>query len=312
MNFTNLTQNASHMSTVSAIIGQVNQTHSNEAKGDQQSTKIDIYLLICVLCAIYIHGLHWRNLIPGLMLTWIASTIIFTCQVGTNFIIIYEAMHKQTEHENFLTLLDEIEVSLKLRLNLNVQQMTLLKCFRFHIISHIVIAIIPHLLYVITSVWLNYTGYFLHGLWSILTLRIRIVQVLIYVRILRHYLECLCVKMRQIEVYRRAPQQRMLDVNYERLDSLECLFAVKDIYALLHRAFVLLNSFAGWSLFCTVTSYLFDTSANLYWTLLSFDGYVRRRYYNIAGVAVIAPLIIIILHLCYLLAFTRGPSAKRK
>ncbi|XP_053949406.1 uncharacterized protein LOC128857685 [Anastrepha ludens] len=51
----------------------------------------------------------------------------------------------------------------------------------------------------VTSVWLNYIGYFWHGLWSILTVRVRVIQLLVYVRILRHYLECLCVKLRQNE-----------------------------------------------------------------------------------------------------------------
>ncbi|XP_054087006.1 putative gustatory receptor 39b [Zeugodacus cucurbitae] len=262
--------------------------------------RVHVCALLCAIGTLYIHGLYWRGSEPGLMLTWVAATVIFTTQICTNFLIIMEALWKQTEHETFLLLLDEIEVSLKLRLRQHVQPQLLCKIVRTHIIYLSALSFASLALFIVTSLWLNYIGYFWHGIWTIITMRLRIIQLIVYVRVLRHYLECLCTKLGQIEAYRTAPTQQLLDINYEKLASLECLVAIKDIYTQLHKAFHLLNSFAGWSLFSIIACYMFDFTCNLYWTLLSFDGFVRRRYYYIAGPAAMLPLIALICHLCYL------------
>lgn len=262
--------------------------------------QLHVSFLLCTICVLYTHGLYWRGYIPGLMLTWITSTVIFTSQICTNLLIIMETIWKRSQHETFLTLLDEIEVSLKLRLRQDVQRLALCRNMRAHLVHLLVISLAAMTLFIITSLWLNYIGYFWHGLWSIVTMRLRLIQIIMYVRILRHYLRCLCAKLCQIEAYRRAPDQQMLDINYEKLASLEYLLAIKEIYSLLHRCFRLLNNFAGWSLFSIITCYMFDFSCNVYWTLLSFDGFARRRYYYIAGPAAMFPLIALICHLCYL------------
>ncbi|XP_039961112.1 putative gustatory receptor 39b [Bactrocera tryoni] len=262
--------------------------------------RVHMCILLCAIGALYIHGLTWLDFIPGLMLTWVSATVIFTTQICTNFLIVMEALWKQPEHEAFLLLLDEIEVSLKLRLRQDVQPLLLHKIVRTHLIYLLALSLGSIMLFIITSLWLNYIGYFWHGLWSIITMRLRIIQLVIYVRVLRHYLECLCTKLRQIEAYRTAPAQQLLDINYEKLASLEYLLAIKEIYMLLHKAFQLLNSFAGWSMFSIIACYMFDFTCNLYWTLLSLDGFVRRRYYYIAGPAAMMPLIALICHLCCL------------
>lgn len=262
--------------------------------------RVHMCFLLCALSALYIHGLNWLGYVPGLMLTWVSATVIFTTQICTNCLIVMEALWKQPEHEAFLLLLDEIEVSLKLRLRQDVQPLLLCKIVRTNLIFLLAMSLVSITLFIVTSLWLNYIGYFWHGLWSIITMRLRIIQLVIYMRILRHYLECLCTKLRQIEAYRTAPTQQLLDINYEKLASLEYLLAIKEIYMLLHKAFQLLNSFAGWSLFSIIACYIFDFTCNLYWTLLSLDGFVRRRYYYIAGPAAMLPLIALISHLCYL------------
>lgn len=262
--------------------------------------RVHICVLLCALGALYIHGLYWLGYVPGLMLTWVSAMVIFTTQICTNFLIVMEALWKQPEHEAFLLLLDEIEVSLKLRLRQDVQSPLLCKIVRTHLIYLLALSLASVALFIVTSIWLNYIGYFWHGLWSIITMRLRIIQLVIYVRILRHYLECLCTKLRQVEAYRTAPAQQLLDINYVKLASLEYLLAIKEIYTLLHKAFELLNSFAGWSLATIIACYIFDFTCNLYWTLLSLDGFVRRRYYYIAGPAAMLPLIALICHLCYL------------
>ncbi|XP_054729372.1 putative gustatory receptor 39b [Anastrepha obliqua] len=262
--------------------------------------RLYISILTLMICALYVHGLPRQNVSPTLQLTWVATVILFSCQVLTNLLILMEAIWRRSQHAAFLMLLEEIEVSFKLRLRQDVQKLTLLRSLQCLIGCFAALSLVGFLLFMVTSVWLNYIGYFWHGLWSILTVRVRVIQLLVYVRILRHYLECLCVKLRQIVAYRMAPEQRMLDINYEKLESLEYLLAIKETYGLIFRAFQLLNYFAGWSFLSIVICYMFDISCNIYWTLMSLDGFPNRRYFYIAGPVSLLPLITIIWHLCYL------------
>lgn len=257
-------------------------------------------LIALTLCALYVHGLHHCGGLPTLILTWVASVVLFSMQVFTNLLILVETIRRRAQHAAFLQTLTAIEDALKLRLHVNVHKPALLHEMRCLISCCAVCSLVGLLFFIISTHWLNYIGFFWHGLWSILTMRVRIIQLLLYVRILQHYLECLYAKLRQIVAYRLAPQQQLLDINYVRLASLESLLAIKEIYTLIYGAFHLLNYFAGWSLFGIVNCYMFDVSCNVYWTLLSLSGYQNRRNYYVAGPLVLVPLLGIVCYLCFL------------
>lgn len=271
---------------------------------DKQRLPMPPYYYLCLialtLCALYLHGLYHCGSLPTLMLTWVASVILFSLQVLTNLLILMETACWRMQHAAFLQTLGQIEDALKLRLRANVYKPALLRDLRCLIGCCAVCSLLGLLLFMISTLWLNYIGLFWHGLWSILTMRVRIIQLLLYVRILQHYLECLYTKLRQIVAYRLAPQQQLLDIDYMKLASWESLLAIKEIYSLIYGAFHLLNYFAGWSLFGIVTCYMFDVSCNVYWTLLSLDGYQNRRYYYVAGPLTLLPLLAIICYLCFL------------
>ncbi|XP_054087007.1 putative gustatory receptor 39b [Zeugodacus cucurbitae] len=259
-----------------------------------------ICLIALTLGALYVHGLHYCGSLPTLLLTWVASVVLFSLQVLTNLLILMETVCRRTQHAAFLQLLEQIEDAFKLRLRLNVHKNALLRDLRWLSGCFVVCSLVFWLLFVISTHWLNYIGFFWYGLWSILTMRVRIIQLLLYVRILQHYLECLHAKLRQIVAYQLAPQEQLLDIDYVKLTSVEALLAIKDIYTLIYGAFHLLNSFAGWSLFGIVSCYIFDVSCNIYWTLLSLDGWSNRRYYYMAGPLALLPLLAIVCYLCYI------------
>ncbi|XP_049310815.1 putative gustatory receptor 39b [Bactrocera dorsalis] len=257
-------------------------------------------LIALMLCVIYVHGLHRCGGMPTLMLTWVASVILFSLQVLTNLLILMETVRRRAQHAAFLQTLAAIEDALKLRLRVNVQKRALLHDLRCLIGCFALCSLVGLLLFIISTHWLNYIGFFWHGFWSILTMRVRIIQLLLYVRILQHYLECLYVKLREIVAYHLAPEELLLDINHVRLASLDSLLAVKETYTLIYGAFHMLNYFAGWSLFGIVNCYMFDVSCNVYWTLLSLDGYQNRRYYYVAGPVALLPLVAIVCYLCFL------------
>ncbi|XP_054087005.1 putative gustatory receptor 39b [Zeugodacus cucurbitae] len=235
--------------------------------------------LSIIVCALYLHGLYAREIKHGFVVTWLVATLVYTSRLLTHLSIIMAALWKREQHESFLQLLQQIEVSLKLRLKCNTRQRALRHSFFF-------------------SVWLNDIGYYWHAAWSIITLRVRILQLLIYARILRHYLECVCVKLRQVVACRTMPANQLLDINYEKLESLEFLLAIKENYALIFKAVQLLNDFAGWSLFGIILVYMLDFTCHVYWSLLGLDGY-NSPYTYFVGTPAVLPFSVIVCHLCY-------------
>lgn len=258
------------------------------------------YALLLWVFAVYINGLYCRRRIPSAMLTWLVATILFTVQAITNVLIIAETLWKQQEHEAFLLLLQRIAFAFKLRLRQPIEQQQFVLNLRRHLCYLLTISLMGLWLFLLTTFWLQYIGYFWYGLWFIITMRVRIIQLLIYLRVLRHYMRCLCKQLCQIVAYHTAPNSQMLDYNCAKLLTLEYLLAVKDIYALLYEAFHLLNEFAGWSLCSIITCCMLDISCNIYWSQLSLDGNASRRYYYIASVWWLCPMIAIVWHICQL------------
>lgn len=257
-----------------------------------------VALLALIACTLYVHGLYARKIEDGLALTWLVATLVYTTQLLTHLAIFMEALWKRVENETFLQLLAEIEVSLQLRLNCDTRQHALRQSLRRWLLGLVTLSLVGFVIFTSVSVLLNDIGYLWHAAFSLLTLRMRILQLLLYACILRHYMECLCFKLRQLVAYRTAPERRVLDVNYEKLESLTFLLAFKENYALIFKAVGLFNNFAGWSLFGIIFGYMLDFTCHVYWSLLGLDGY-GSRYTFVVGLPAVLPFSVIVWQLCF-------------
>lgn len=282
-----------------------NERNCRQAWNNEKTTRsrhllqrLYLVALAIIVCVLYLHGLYAREIEHGFVLTWLVATLVYTSQVLTHLSIFMAALWKREKHESFLQLLQQIEVSLKLRLKCNTRQSALRHSLRLLLFSLILLSVVGICVFTATSVWLNDIGYYWHAAWTIVTLRVRILQLLIYARILRHYLECVCVKLQQVVACRTLRASQLLDINYEKLESLEFLLAIKENYALIFKAVQLLNDFAGWSLFGIISVYMLDFTCHVYWSLLGLDGY-GSPYTYIVGVPAVLPFSVIVCHFCY-------------
>ncbi|XP_054088329.1 uncharacterized protein LOC128922314 [Zeugodacus cucurbitae] len=266
----------------------------------QRLKKLYLFALLPWLCGLYVNGLSSRKPVPGTMLSWTVATMFFSSQALSTMLMTAEGIWRQQQHETFLRLLHEIEFSLRLRLRQDIRLSWFTSNVRQLLRFMLWLSIMCVLIFVYNFIKLQYIGYFWYSIWFAVAMRLRLIQLLIYVRVLRHYLECLCLKLQQLVAYRTAPSQQLLDINYERLQSLEYLRAIKQIYDLIYKAFELLNEFAGWSLFSIIFSYMLDYGCTLYLALLSWEGYLERRNYYVACFWWLLPMTITIWHLCYL------------
>lgn len=191
-------------------------------------------------------------------------------------------------------------MALRLRLQHNVQRAELFNGLRQLIAYLVLFSLLGFAVFALSTMWLCYVDYFWPGLWLIIIIRVRVIQLVVYLCILRHFLQCLCVRLHLIVATRVSLRRQILDVDCARLRSIKHLLAVKEIYELLHKEFQQLEDFAGWSLFASISAYLLEAICKLYWMLLSIDGFVRRRNYEIAGIFVLIPLWVILWYLMYL------------
>lgn len=258
-------------------------------------------LLFLSICVVFACSLCWLTIPPGLELNWVAVSILFATRFITNAFILMEAVCKQQQHANFLKALQAIETSLRLRLKWRVESTTLLSQIKRMLKYHLALSVLGMVPFMVaTWVFVDYGGYFWQGLWYICSIRVRTLQLLVYLRILRHYLRDLCLQLQQLVAYHRTPQRCLLDFNYGRLGTLRHLLAIKETYMLFYEASELLNAFAGWSLFGIVITSVLDLSSNFYWLLQSFDNFHGRRYYFLADLWWFLPVIALICELCYL------------
>ncbi|XP_053949408.1 putative gustatory receptor 39b [Anastrepha ludens] len=261
-----------------------------------------VYLnaLLPWICVLYVNALIWHELVGDVMLSWLLTILFFSSQAFSSLLIAAEGIWRRQQHEEFLRRLQEIELSLKLRLKQDVNVGWLVRRVRCLLEYLLWLTFICYCLFIYNFAYLQYVGYFWYSIWFIITMRLRLIQLLIYVRVLQHYMKCLCMKLQQVVAYRMAPNRQLMDINYEKLQSLDYLLAIKEIYTLLFKEFQLLNDFAGWSLFSIVLSYMLDCGCTLYWTLLSWEAYEERRKYRIAGFWWFVPMTVIVWHLCLL------------
>ncbi|XP_054086530.1 putative gustatory receptor 39b [Zeugodacus cucurbitae] len=271
----------------------------NQALQLQHLKIVYLALLLFALCAIYIRALASRKPIPGIA-SQAVTTIIFSSRALTSLIIVAEGLWRQQQQETFLRLLQDIEFSLKLRLREDIKWNKLTSRVRWHLNYLLWLSLICFGMAVYNFRQLQHLGYYWYSIGYSIIIRLRVIQLCVYVCVLRNYLECLCMKLQQLVAYRTAPNQQLLDINYENLQSLEYLRAIKHIYDVLYKAFEQLNEFAGWSLFAIITCYILDYCCVLYWALLSWEGYLENCSYYVATFWWILPMTAVMWHICYL------------
>ncbi|XP_049310821.1 putative gustatory receptor 39b [Bactrocera dorsalis] len=265
----------------------------------QRLKEICLYIQLVGICVVFVKGLVSLKPIPG-MASEAVSTLLYALQALTCIIIVAEGLWRQQQQEAFLRLLHEIEFSLKLRLREDIKLHCWISCARWHLQYLLWLSLICFVVAVYYFMELQHMAYYWHAIWYNTIIRLRIIQLCVYVCVLRNYMACLCMKLQQLVAYRTAPNQQLLDVNYEKLQTLAYLLAIKDIYDLLYKAFELLCEFAGWSLFAIITSCILDYSCTLYWILLSFEGFMETSAYYVAGFWWLVPMTATIWHICYL------------
>lgn len=228
-------------------------------------------VLMVILCLNCILGILLSPMENDFIISWFVSAFVFVSQIFTHLVMIWECLAKQTEHTEFLGLLNDIEVTFKLRLRVDLGKATIVKKLRRTFFVLTAISAIGLIVFGVTITILADSGYFWWALVSILAMRLRFLQLQMYVDILDYYLMKLNEKLNQVVCLKTEQSKQLLDTDYRQLETLEYLNHIKELYSSIYEAFHCLNEFAQASMFSTTASYFLDCTCHIYWSLLALD-----------------------------------------
>ncbi|XP_073828632.1 putative gustatory receptor 39b [Musca autumnalis] len=106
---------------------------------------------------------------------------------------------------------------------------------------------------------------------AIFAMRLRFLQLQMYVELLNHYLWSLNEKLQQVVSLKTNHDGQLLDIDYKHLETLEYLNHIKELYSSIYEAFHCLNEFGQASMFAVTASYFLDCTCHIYWCLLALD-----------------------------------------
>ena len=259
-----------------------------------------IYIIILMSTVVIksIVGVMNNELLNEYIISWVVSTIVYISQMLTHFIIMCEALTKHEQHEDFLRLLYRIDVSFKIRLRMDIEKTKIIKELRLKFIKCMLISHIGLLVFAV-NIMLNLdVGYFWWALIAIMAQRLRVLQLIIYVDFLKYFLLGLNKKLNQVVCLRTESSKQLLDINYKHLKSTELMKSIKDMYACIYEASVLINEFAQASMFASSASIFLDFTCHIYWSLLALDN-LFSLYTITSSVATIVPLAWLLYNFCY-------------
>ncbi|KAM7348600.1 putative gustatory receptor 39b [Cochliomyia hominivorax] len=290
-------KNLKALHNVCAIFGICRQTPTFCGHNGERFILIYIAVLILIEIMNCVWGITTSTITNEFIISWAVATIVFISQVCTHIIIMCETLSKNQEHKDFLNMLDKIDVDFKILLKMNVNKTRIINRFRKNFIVLNVISKSCLLLFALIFYIFSDTGYFWWALISILAMRFRFLQLIVYVEILKYYVQGLNLKLRQVVSLKMEEQKQLLDIDYKPLESLEVIKNIKHIYAAIYEASTLMNEFAQSSLFAASASNFLDFTCHIYWTLLVMDNLLS--IYNVfASTTTILPLGLFIYKFC--------------
>ncbi|XP_005191420.2 putative gustatory receptor 39b [Musca domestica] len=227
--------------------------------------------LMVILSSICVLGVFMSPLENDYIISWFVSAFVFVSQIFSHLVMMWECLAKQREHTEFLRLLDEIEVAFKLKLRTDIGRDLLAQKLRRILFSLAAISILGLIIFGIHTSFMDDQGYFWWALFAILAMRMRFLQLQMYVELLNHYLWSLNRKLQQVVCLKTEEEAQLLDVDYKQLETLEYLNHIKELYSSIYEAFHCLNEFGQASMFAVTASYFLDCTCHIYWCLLALD-----------------------------------------
>lgn len=260
-----------------------------------------IYIIILMLAAVMktTLGIMHNEILNEYIISWVVSTIVFISQMLTHFIIMCEALAKHEQHEDFLRVVYSIDVSFKIRLRMDIEKSKIIKELRCKFIKCSLISHVGLLVFAVNIMINSNAGYFWWALVAIMAQRLRVLQLIVYVDLLKYFLLGLNKKLNQVVSLRTESCKQLLDIDYKHLKSMDLMKSIKDIYASIYEASTLINEFAQASLFAASATIFLDFTCHIYWTLLALDN-VFSSYNITSSIATGVPLAWFLWNFCYI------------
>lgn len=219
--------------------------------------------------------------------TGFVAALVFLSQMITQFCALLEGIVKREHHEEFLRLLNEIEITLKLKLKCNIRQTGHIDKLHKKLSLLIFILLFGIVIFAVNFALITKPGYYWWAQIAVITMRLRFFQLLFYIENLKIFMFALNGKLKQVVSLKCETSKQLLDIDYRSLKSIETLKTLRDLYSCIHKAFQNLNDFAQLSLLAGTASYFVDFTCHLYWALLALSNILPIQSLVLAATTII-------------------------
>lgn len=161
----------------------------------------------------------------------------------------------------------------------------------------------------------RFGSFWCHCLYSIWIMRLRCVQVLFFVYLLRSRLILVNEKVKEIltarnlhSAYNQTEWQPIVDTrnivfvmdnSNTKYSTYERLLNLKQIYGELYEICELINITFGWSLLAITTQCFIDFTSNSYWTFIALEQHTPDIAQSIDNLSLLVPIVIVLSLLAY-------------
>lgn len=281
--------------------------------------KYNVFLIIFSLVYIcFIFGMFWSTFYftgekEDHTLSMLVQFSFLMSILIAHFTVILEALINRNAQMNLIEKFSYIDWLLqnKFQLTVSYRKEKNVILIRFATIIFILVFIRTILTFRL-NIEHQINNFWFHCTFSIWILRLRFIQVIFFVYMLRNRLRLIRDKLKEFLItsnlyvksknrwrfYHDASRVFVLDMSTAKRSLYDRLLNVKQIYGALHEICEFMNIIFGWSLLTIIAQSFFDFSASSYWIYLALD----KSDFTLAAdyLIILSPIVILLIVLFYL------------
>lgn len=225
--------------------------------------------------------------------------------LATHLIIVTQSLFSRITLKQIILKFVNVDRLLKIRLNNSIAYNQEKRAIFIRILFIIIVLLTIKFIFIIHhSMVVNdrYIRFWIHNLYSIWIMRLRCIQVLFFVYLLRARLNMLIEQLKKTAEEsngKLSPQHIVIStISHRKRKLFGRMKSVKQIYSELHDTSELINIAFGWSLLAITTESFITFLSNSYWLFRVLEAKMET-YYILDCIFLITPITIILIIMAY-------------
>lgn len=267
---------------------------------------------ISIVFGIFLSAIYINKVLEDNTLSTAVAYSFLLSILATHLIIVLQSLFYRKSQMKLIQKFSNVDrlFSTKLQISMSYQKEKTAMFIRFSSLLFAFVSIKVALMF-----HLHYSGrlsnFWYHCLFSIWIMRLRCVQVLFFVYLMRARLILISDKVKEILAAKTNNTNQfdiigdtrnivfVLDTSAAKYSVYDRLLSLKQIYGELYEICELINNQFGWSLLAIITQCFIDFTSNSYWTFLALEQQKPDIGNAINCVSLLIPIVIILSLMAY-------------